>query len=129
MEHQEVKDLFTEYHDGDLSDEKKKELETHLQSCDECRTEWQAFEKTMNEISGLYHFAPPQDLAKNVEHKIHRRSRGKFFGKQKGNNIQFALISFILVLLFMLAYLMLTAVNEIIVLDDQAPDTAQPIDQ
>ncbi|MBN2716749.1 MAG: hypothetical protein JXX14_12930 [Deltaproteobacteria bacterium] len=61
-----------------------------------------------------------------VERKIHRRSKGKFFGRSRASNIQFALISFILVLLFMLAYLMLTAVNEIVMLDSDAtaPDPA-----
>lgn len=120
MEHQQARDMFTNYHDGDLSEDDKTLLEAHLNTCEECKGEWSAFERTMNEVSGLLHMAPPRDLAQNIESKIHRRSKGRFFGKQRNNNIQFALVSFILVLLFMLAYLMLTAVNDIIVLDEKS---------
>lgn len=120
MEHQQAKDMFTSYYDGDLAQEDKASLEAHLDACQECQSEWQEFEKTMGEVSGLLKMPPPQNVAASVEKKIHHRSRGRFFGKAKNNNIQFALISFILVLLFMLAYLMLTAVNEIIVFDEES---------
>lgn len=117
MDHQQAIDLFTGYHDGDLDAAQKSALESHLDSCEDCKKEWQEYQKTMSEVSGLLNMVAPKDVVKAVETKIHRRSKGKFFGKQKKPNIQFALVSFILVLLFMLAYLMLTAVNEIIVLD------------
>ncbi|MBN2530941.1 MAG: zf-HC2 domain-containing protein [Deltaproteobacteria bacterium] len=128
MDHQETRDLFTEYHDGDLSDAQLQELEKHLLNCSECDAEWQTFKKTMNEISGLLSLEPPKDVALAVERKIHRRSRGKFFGRGKGSNIQYAIVSFILVLFFMLAWLMLTAVNEIVVLDAEA-DAGSPAAQ
>ena len=132
MEHQQARDLFTGYYEGDLPDSQRVDLESHLFHCEACETEWQAYRKTMNEVSGLLNLAPPKNVATAVEHKIHRRSAGKFFGRQKGTGIQFALVSFIIVLLFMLAYLMLTAVNEIVVLDSEttsaqsSTDTAAP---
>lgn len=36
MDHDELRDLLTEYHDGELSPEKRGEVERHLQSCREC---------------------------------------------------------------------------------------------
>ena len=125
MDHQEAKELFTSYHDGELSDTQRAVLENHLSTCDECNAEWQAFQKLMAEVSGLMNLSPPKDVVRSVERKIHRRSRGKFFGRSKSSNVQFALVSFILILLFMLAYLMLTAVNEIVLLDS-VPGVEQP---
>jgi anti-sigma factor RsiW len=121
MNHQEAKDLFTNYLDGDMADAQRTELEAHLSACTECKEEWQTFKKLMSEVSGLMNLAPPRDVVRAVEKKIHRRSRGKFFGRPKGSSIQFGLISFILVLLFMLGYLLLTAVNEIVFIDSDNP--------
>ena len=130
MDHQQARELFTSYHDGELSDKQQKALEAHLSSCDECNTEWQSYQKLMTEVSGLMNLSPPKDVVRSVERKIHRRSRGKFFGRSKASNVQFALVSFILILLFMLAYLMLTAVNEIVLLDShpkpEKPAQTQP---
>jgi len=128
MNHQEAKDLFTNYLDGDMADAQRTELEAHLSACTECKEEWQAFKKLMSEVSGLMNLAPPRDVVRAVEKKIHRRSRGKFFGRQKGSSIQFGLISFILVLLFMLGYLLLTAVNEIVFVDSDKGSASLPSD-
>ncbi|MBN2716747.1 MAG: zf-HC2 domain-containing protein [Deltaproteobacteria bacterium] len=126
MNHQEARELFTSYHDGELNENERTAVEAHLSECSECNTEWLAYKKLMTEVSGLMNLSPPKDVVGAVERKIHRRSKGKFFGRSRASNIQFALVSFILVLLFMLAYLMLTAVNEIVVLDSDAtaPDPA-----
>lgn len=118
MEHDKAKELFTSYHDGDLSADVSAQLEQHLEGCESCAVEWESFKRTVSEISGLLAFAPPADLTRSVETKIRKRSRGKFFGKQKNDSLQFALVSFILILLFILAYLMLTAVTEITILEE-----------
>ncbi len=128
MNHQEAKDLFTNYLDGDMADAERSALEAHLSTCTECKQEWQTFKKLMSEVSGLMNLSPPKDVVFAVERKIHRRSRGKFFGRQKGSSIQFGLISFILVLLFMLGYLLLTAVNEIVFIDSDNDSASSPSD-
>ena len=121
MEHKKAISFFTCYYDGDLSQTDKDWLEAHLADCHACRAEWEQYRDTTSEVSGLIQMPPPPDVVKSVERKIYKRSRGRFFGRDRGNSIQFALVSFILVLLFMLAYLMLTAVNEIVLLDSGSP--------
>lgn len=118
MNHDQAKALFSGYHDGDLDEAALKELEVHLSTCSDCQIEWERFSAAVSEISGLLQMSPSVDVSSAVQQKIRRRSRGKFFGKQKSNHTQFALVSFILILLFMMAYLMLTAVNEIIIIDE-----------
>ena len=130
MEHQKAESFFTGYYENDLNDSDLRWLEKHLESCDECKKGWDQYNRAMNEISGLLNVEPPSDVIESVEKKINKRSRGKFFGRQKTGSIQFSLVSFILVLIFILAYLVLIAVNEIVMLDSVSSkvDTGQSSD-
>ncbi len=60
---------------------------------------------------------------RTVEQKIKRRSKGRFFGEPRSFSTQFAIVSFILILMFMLAYLVMTEVTEITVLEEDEPVT------
>ncbi len=122
MEHQEACELFTAYADGELTDVDQAGLEAHLRSCDACREEWEAYRRTMEEVSGLLAVPPPPDTVRLVEKKIARRSRGRFFAETRSTGMSFAMVSFILVLFFILAYLLLTAVNEIQVMEVEPSD-------
>lgn len=128
MDHDRAKDLFTQYHDGDLSDEDLAELERHLEGCDECREEWETFRKTIDGVSGLFELTAPDGFTRAVEQKIKKRSRGRFFGDQRPFSMQFAVVSFILILLFILAYLVMTAATEIIILDQSQEQVEQTDD-
>jgi anti-sigma factor RsiW len=121
MDHERARDLFTRYHDGDLGQDERLLLEQHLAECDECREEWDSYRRTIKEISGLFKLAPPADFTRDVEQKIRKRSRGRFFSEPRSFSTQFAMVSFILILLFILAYLVMTAATEIFILDDGAP--------
>lgn len=120
MDHDRAMDLFTPYHDGELAAPEQAELEQHLAECEGCRREWEDYRRTVGELSGLHLLRPSADFARNVEQKIRRRSRGRFFGEQRSLGTQFAVVSFILILLFILAYLVLTTVNEIVIVEDGA---------
>jgi len=122
MEHEKARELFTDYLDGELSGEEKAALEEHLAECEECRAEWESFSRTVGEVSGLLSVAAPDDFAREVEQKIRRRSRGKFFSEERSYSLQFAVVSFILIILFIMAYLLMSSVTEITVLEQEARD-------
>jgi len=53
MEHQKIKELISSYHDKELNEEKKKQIEEHLKECSECRREFEEmgkFEEVMNKM-------------------------------------------------------------------------------
>jgi len=116
MNHFQARDQFTRYHDGDLSDKEHRDVEDHIKNCKDCHQEWEAFKLTVTEISGLLQLEPPSNFALNVEQKIKKRSKGRFFGNENSFSTHFAVISFILILLFILAYLVLTATSEVTIL-------------
>jgi anti-sigma factor RsiW len=126
MDHDRAREAFTRLHEGELSDEEREQLERHLDECEECSTEWDSYRRTVDEVSGLLQTALPPDFARSVEQKIKKRSRGRFFGEQRPFSMQFAMVSFILILLFILAYLVLTAATEIIILDKAQQPVEQP---
>ena len=45
MDHQHLKELISSYHDGGLSSEQKRLVDEHLQTCQECRKEWEDMKK------------------------------------------------------------------------------------
>jgi len=45
MDHQHLKELISSYHDGGLSSEQKRLVDAHIQTCAECRKEWEAMKK------------------------------------------------------------------------------------
>jgi anti-sigma factor RsiW len=125
-----TKELFVDYQDGVLSKKDNSELEEHLGKCDSCAAEWAIYQKTMNEISGLHYVAPEEGFTSRVKKTIGRRSRGRFFGSDQSYSLKFAVISFILILFFLLAYFYLSAntvVKEITSSENQNSDPGKKI--
>lgn len=120
MNHEQVIDLFTRYHDEDLSEEEQEAFEAHLDSCADCRDQWKSYQLTIGEISGLLQLSVPDDFSATVAHKIKKRSGGRFFNDRQGYSFNFAIVSFILILLFMLAYLVLTSESELTIIETDA---------
>jgi hypothetical protein len=58
----------------------------------------------MNELSGLHYVVPEEGFTSRVKKTIDRRSRGRFFGSEPSHSLKFAIVSFILILFFLLAY-------------------------
>lgn len=106
---------FLAYHDGDLSREEEKTLQAHLDECQDCKSEWEDYCATLGDVSGMFEIAPPEDFAERVKHAIGRRSRGRFFGEDRSLSVSFAIVSFVLIVLFLLAYLFIAAEREITV--------------
>lgn len=53
MEHQKMKELISSYHDQELSEEQKRQIEEHIRHCDSCRHEFdemKKFEEVMNQM-------------------------------------------------------------------------------
>ena len=117
MDHEQVRDLFTRYHEADLDGKEKEEVETHLDECNECNGQWEVYKKTVGEVSGLLEMKVPPDFSASVAQKIRKRSGGRFYGQRQSFSLYFAIVAFVLILLFMLAYLVLTSVSEITILD------------
>ena len=113
MDCKEAKTRFLDLHEGELGDEDLLAVETHLKDCAKCRSEWEDYGKTMEELSGMHRLAPAQDFVSRVKHTIGHRSRGRFFGQSETFNLGFAIVSFVLILLFLLAYLFISTGNEI----------------
>jgi anti-sigma factor RsiW len=99
-----AKKIFVDYHDGVLSKRERFAMEEHLSKCDSCAAEWATYQKTMNEVSGLHYFIPEAGFTSRVKKTIGRRSRGRFFGADSSYSLRFAIISFVLILFFLLAY-------------------------
>jgi anti-sigma factor RsiW len=104
-----AKTLFVEYHDGELGAGKMAALEAHLADCKLCKNEWNDYKRTVNEISGMFNLAPPLDFTSRVKQTIGRRSRGRFFSQTTSFPLGFAIVSFVLILMFMLVYLFVAA--------------------
>ncbi len=128
MECKDAKELFIGYQDGDLDPKTKKAFEAHLESCPECKKEWEDYKKTLEEVSGLYHLAPSDDFVSKVKQTIDKRSKGRFFGASTATGTNFAVISFILIMLFLLAYLFFTTGVEVEVVPKEETDTSTDLE-
>lgn len=61
-DHEYYKKLLMGLVDGELSDEEKKELESHLSKCSECRRELQEFKKMKEVMKTMKYKEPPDEL-------------------------------------------------------------------
>jgi len=109
MEHKDATEQFSDFLEGSLSAEKEKALLAHLDGCKECRAELDSLRETLNSLSGLKRLPPPNEFANRVASTIHRRSRGRFFGDEPFfNRVPFEWISFVVIVLLLVAYLFMT---------------------
>ena len=113
MKCEEATALFLSAHDGDLSEEEKRAFEAHLADCETCEADWKAYLLTLDEVSGMYPLAPPEEFTLKVKQAIGRRSKGRFFGEERPVGMSFAIVSFILIVLVLLAYLYISSGREI----------------
>ncbi len=128
MKCEEAKALFLSAHDGDLGAIEKQAFDEHLASCEACQEEWKAYLLTLDEVSGMYPLAPPDEFTQRVKQVIGRRSKGRFFGDERPFSISFAIVSFVLIVLVLLAYLFISSGREIFLLfpdEKSAPDSIQ----
>ena len=79
--HQRATEAFSAYVDGDLPPAERARLDEHLAVCTQCRVSLERFRRTVGGLGALKRNAPGNFLA-GVQNQIHRRSRGRFFGKR-----------------------------------------------
>lgn len=126
MDHERARSLFIEYHDEELADEVRLELEDHLGRCPDCRRDWEAYKQTVAGVSSLGRVKPPRDFVQKIERKIGRRSGGRFFGVKNEFSLSFAVISFVLIVFFLLAYLFIASGGDIRVIERAGDSDAGP---
>jgi len=68
-----IKDLFSLYIDGDLSDVEMSEIESHLNGCKSCEKELTALSKTVQLVKSLPKFTAPTSMLSNVKREIKAR--------------------------------------------------------
>jgi len=62
MDHQKIKELISSYHDKELDEEKKKQVEEHLKECPECRREFEEMGKFEEVMSKMELKKPPREV-------------------------------------------------------------------
>ncbi|MCK5799490.1 MAG: hypothetical protein KAI47_20005 [Deltaproteobacteria bacterium] len=110
MDRQRAKDLYSDYIEGELDAAEEAELEAYLETDNVARAEVEALRKTLSSLFSLRASSPPApaNLAKKVERRIQRRSRGRFFSQDSQKllwRIPFEWISFIVILLLLALYM------------------------
>jgi len=111
MDHQSAIELFDDYLDGELSEPQQKKLEQHLEGCDSCRDELEELRQTLDFMGSLRKVEPPTEFVGKVQQRINKRSRGRFFGGQEKIlvRIPFEWISFVIIVIMLVMYLMTVA--------------------
>lgn len=90
----EARELFSAFHDRELTPERHEAVENALKANPHLRSEYEAFsrmltglqnlaeraEKTAPSRPGVAHEPASPDLLAGVQQRLHKRSRGKFYG-------------------------------------------------
>jgi anti-sigma factor RsiW len=105
MDHEDARAGFTGYHDGELAEGDRRSLEEHLATCTDCAAEWDAYRKAVEEVSGLRTIAPSEGFARQVALAIELRGRRRTSGGLSLVGVRVAVLSLILIMLFVVAYL------------------------
>jgi predicted anti-sigma-YlaC factor YlaD len=62
MGHQRIKELISSYYDGELDEEKRRQLEEHLVDCPECRKEFEEMGRFEEVMSKMELKKPPKEV-------------------------------------------------------------------
>lgn len=127
MDCKQAESLYIDYYDKSLPEEQCRALEAHLKTCSACQESWAAYQRMIEEVSGLHPLTPPEEFVQSVKQKIRRRSKGRFFRDSGPHSVRFAIVSFVLIILFILAYLVLIATSEIRLIQT-SPDSASDLE-
>ena len=75
MEHSRVRELFSDYLDGELADDLARELDSHLEGCEDCRNELEALKQTVAAVANLGPVKAPEGFTSKVHLRLRRRMR------------------------------------------------------
>lgn len=73
MDHQKIKELISSYLDGELDREQEKIVFSHLESCPECRKEFEEMKKLEEVMSRLELKKPPQEVWQTYWSSVYNR--------------------------------------------------------
>ena len=106
--HQRVTEAFSAYVEGDLGPAERAHVDEHLATCMHCRVSLERFRRTVGRLGALKQTAPVSFL-ENVQEKINRRSRGRFFGKRAllFGRIPFEWLSLAMIVAMLVYYIVL----------------------
>jgi len=73
MDHQHLKELISSYFDGGLSSEQKRSVEAHIQTCAECRKEWEDMKKLEEVMKTMELKKPKPEVWKVYSDSVYNR--------------------------------------------------------
>jgi len=113
MNHEEVKSRFSELLDGELPDEENRSVHGHLEECEDCRSAWDEFRVTFESLRSVVKTEAPAYLAERIKRRIHRRSRGRFFGETPAlmYRVPYEIFSLIIILIALIMFMLLSGLN------------------
>lgn len=84
MTHDEIRELFSAYHDRELSQERHDAVRDALAADEELANEYKSFCAVIDGLTGLGAAPPgveeaPPELLRGVQRKLHTRSGGRFY--------------------------------------------------
>ena len=78
MSHQKIKELISSYHDRELDDNQKREVEKHLEQCQECRKEFEEMRKFEEVMSKMELKKPSREVWQLYWASIYNRLERRF---------------------------------------------------
>ena len=123
MDHSRAQDRLGDYLDGELTGAELEEIEQHLETCEECRTELASLRETLSMLSGLKKLDPAPDFLQQVNQKIRRRTKSPFdFSFGLDRKIPFEAVSMVLLGILLALYLLLVVLPKELVDPDPPPE-------
>jgi predicted anti-sigma-YlaC factor YlaD len=134
MNHEEVRSRFSELLDGELPEEEARVIHGHLEECEECRKAWDEFRVAFESLRSVVMTEAPPYLAERIKRRIHRRSRGRFFGEAPPimYRVPYEIFSLIIILIALIMFMLLSGLNmvaEETISEDAEADRVEEIEQ
>lgn len=123
MDHDEVKNRFSELLDEDLPESEARKIRGHLDECRECQRAWDEFRKTFKSFRHVAPSEAPPYLVDHVKKKIRRRSRGRFYEDQAPllYRVPYEAFSLIIIIIALMMFMLLSGLS-IVAFDDISKD-------
>ncbi len=103
-----IEAMLSDYVEGTLSLEERKEVEAHLARHPELAADVEAMREDRKKLESLNRTPAPEELGKKVEELIHRRSQGRFFGRRAfGDRVPFGVLAIVAIVMAIIIALLL----------------------
>ncbi len=108
MDHGRVKELLSDYIDGDLGEKERQDVEEHLERCKECCEEFEQLKKTVNVLSGFQELKAPKDFESKINDRLKKRVRRRDRDTTPlSHKVPFETICLIMLVMLIAFYIML----------------------